>query len=590
MCTIPAFRAVFPILLLLAAACTRQAELENRPCGCALDWVCCPARSVCVRPGEQAGCFPDAAEPRPDAAAPDTTAPDSAPDVARDAAPDSAPDAQDEALFVLPPDDARVQGALRLALVEGAPAQAGLELWVDGQRRATAPGGARFIDWLAFQETLGAHPKAAHRLKVVAIGADQRRREQERRLFVVAAPAGDCDSDGVLTAQDLTAAQLEACDGDASDPESAGGGAYLGNPACDANDDNLIDLADQECVMGKLKSTPGEACGSPELSAVRTVVFLPREYHRLAADADLRELVRNKLEEARRYLARHDGGRTFRALPVEVFTAPHERGFYVDGTTINYENVLYDLGLPGYVEPSNRMRAPWNRALWVFVMGGTDSVVTDRFVNGHGYALVGDAHLQVARELDCSAVNPVLPADPVKQTCLGVWLKSGNPYGFAMGRPIQALLQALGLPVVAADSPDRARTIMGDFQRYPEVGLRDAERARLGFSQFVPGGRDPDGAEITVLSPAPGAQVSGPVTIRALARDNDGVKRLWLSIDDKPVDAEAVSPVDGDVTATGVEFLWDPRTAAPGLHTIRVHADDTSGHIDATSFQVTVVR
>jgi hypothetical protein len=159
-----------------------------------------------------------------------------------------------------------------------------------------------------------------------------------------------------------------------------------------------------------------------------------------------------------------------------------------------------------------------------------------------------------------------------------------------MGRPIQALLRALGLSLVPADSPDFSSTIMGDHRRYPDVGLRDADRARLGLSHFVAGGSDPAGAEITVLSPLPGAQVSGPVTIRALARDNDGVKRLWLSIDDKPVEAEAVSPVDGDNTVVGVEFLWDPRTAPPGLRTIRALSEDTSGHIDSTSFQVTVVR
>jgi hypothetical protein len=576
-------------LLLLAGACARQASLENRPCGCALDWVCCPARGVCVRPGDEAGCFTDAGEPPPDAAAPALT-PDAAPDGAPDAAPDGAPDAPSGVSFVLPPDGARVQGTVRLALAEGAPALQGLELWVDGQLRATAPGDARFIDWLAFRETLGAHPKAAHQVKVVAIGVDRRRHEEERRLFAVAPTEGDCDSDGAVTAGDLTAAQLEACDGDASDPESAGGGIYPGSPACDVNDDNVIDLADQDCLSARLKGMPDDTCGTPELPAVRTVLFLPREFHRLAADGAWRELVRNKLEEARRYLARHNAGRTFRPLAVELFTAPHERGYYVDGTTINYENVLYDLGLPGYVEPSNKMRAPWNRAVWVFVMGGTDSVVTARFANGHAYALVGDAYLQVARDLDCSAVNPVLPDDPVKQTCLDIWLKSGNPYGHAMGRPIQALLRALGLPVVAADSPDRSTTIMGDFHRYPDVGLRDADRARLAISQFVAGARDPAGAEITVLSPAPGAQVSEPVLIRAIARDNDGVTRLSLSIDDTPVEAEAYSPVEGDLTAAGVEFLWDPSTALPGLRTIHVGATDTFGHADGTSFQVTVIR
>jgi hypothetical protein len=565
------------LLALVTFACTSQAPLENRPCGCAPEWTCCPARGICVRPGELDGCFPDAS-------APDASAPD-APALAADATPDaSAPGVT----FSLPAEQSRVQGLARIAVVADLPL-AKLELWVDDQLRVTAPGTATFLDWPAFRETLGAHPRAIHRLRAVAVGQDGRRYTQETHVFTVASPWGDCDSDGRLSASDLAGVRAETTDGDATSPESTPGGAYAGSPACDVNDDNAVDSLDRDCLDARLSGAP-DTCVPPDAPAVRTVIFLPFEDHPRANDSEFRELVRNKLEEARRFIARHNGGRTFRALDVEVFMAPQGRGFYRLGSVINYENVLNDLGLPGYVEPSNKALTPWNQALWVFVAGGSDSVVVDRFANGHGYALVSDAYLRAARDLDCSDVAPSNATDPVNDTCLQVWLKSGQIYGQTMGRAVQALARALGAVPLATGSPDWSTSIMGNYERYPAVGLGDGERTWFGGSHFFPGSDDPLGAEITLISPAPGATVWQPFIIQATARDNYGVRSLSILVDDTVLTNDEISPVDGDFGIAKIEVRWDPGTVTPGLHTIRVRAVDTAGNTESTNINVTVTR
>jgi hypothetical protein len=586
----------------LAAACVSPAPLDHRPCACAPGWACCEARAICVRPDELAGCGPDAGgaasdTPHPIDAAVDPPAPESpAPDgpAADVSSPDTDPGGRPDgptALFVLPPDGARVQGSVRLARSADGLRFARLELWVDGELRVTAAGDANAIAWPAFRETLGAHPKAVHRIEAVAVDGQGRRFTEGTRVFVVAPVWGDCDSDGVLGAGDATAVQSEACDGDPLDPESTPEGDYLGSPACDVNADNMIDLADEDCVNRALHGAPPGACAPAELPTVRTVVFLPDEDHGLADDPALRELMRNKVEEARRYFARNNGGLTFRASDVEIFKAPQGRGYYRDDLVINYENVLDALNLPGYIEPTNRVLTPWNRVLWVFVAGGTDSVVVDRFPNGHAYALVGDALLAAARDLDCSRVNPVLRTDPVKDTCRQVWLASGNPYGYTMGRAVKALAQALGAAPLPADAPGWSQSLMGDYRGYPRVGLGDAERAVFGRSPFFPGSRDLVQPEVTIFAPAAGATITAPLMIRATARDDVGVRDLLLEIDGQRVTEAAVeSPFDGDLQTVGLQLLWDPAKVAPGIHQVSVIAFDTSGNVGSMNLNVTVVR
>jgi hypothetical protein len=388
--------------------------------------------------------------------------------------------------------------------------------------------------------------------------------------------------------------QAEACDGDRPDPESTPESTFLGSPACDVNGDNFIDLTDLDCLDRTVQGLPATTCATPELPTVRTVLFLPLEHHALADDPNLLELVRNKQEEMRRYFARNNGGSTFRTGDVEIFKAKHDQGVYCvygQNQVINYETVLDDLGVPGYVEPSNRALTPWNRAIWAFVYGGSDSVVSGRFPNGHGYALMGDAILTAARDLDCSHVNPTSHTDPVKDTCLQVWLKSGNVYGHTMGRSVQALARALGAQPIARDAPGWSQSLLGDYRGYPRVGLDDAARAVFGLSQFFAGNTDKTRPEVTLLTPVPGETLKDPFVIRALARDDVGVKSLQVYIDHVLVpNTETLSPFEGDPGVIGLQYEWDPNSVAPGLHDFFATASDVNGNSDSVSIQVTVVR
>ncbi len=643
------------LFILLVGACAKPLSLEDRRCPC-IDpgWVCCgltcqprhKANACSVGPDFERPLVPDgglapppmieeepdAAEPEepdahepeePDAAepeepdAPESEDPDAgtvavAPDATVVSRSDGAQEPPADAMqadgppsgagvsFTLPPRGGTVSGSLRLYAVSADVAIETLEVWVDGVLRNRATGAPTWIDWAAFQETLGAHPQAAHRLELVAIDRAGNRYRQETSVQVVAPVRGDCDSNGVLHGGDIAAAMSEATDGDAADPESTPGGSFLGSPACDANDDNVVDEADATCIRGLYYGPPGFACVSPDQPALRTILFLPVEYHHLATDDEWTGFMRDKVEEVRRFVARHNGGRTFRALPVEVFRAPQPRSYYFTYPSTVYENVLSEF-LLGYVESSNKALTPWNRAVWVFVMGGSTFLEAQRYANGHSYALVGDAYLHAAKDLDCSRVNPVTPDDPVRQLCLSSWQGSGRIYGHSMGRAVQTLLASLGAPRVDPSSPDYTRTIMGDPTGYPTVGLTDADRAAFDISHFFPGSHDRSPAVPSILSPATGATVSGTVEIRAAARDNYGVRRVGLFIDDRPVhptegswcpdsDECARSPFEEDQSALGMVYSWDTALTPVGAHSITFRTEDVSGNLSEAHATVTVRR
>ncbi len=71
---------------------------------------------------------------------------------------------------------------------------------------------------------------------------------------------GDCDADGVVSAADITACQLEAFDGDGTFwADTLDVVPFLGSPVgCDANADTLVDAGDISC---KARLTFGLTCG-----------------------------------------------------------------------------------------------------------------------------------------------------------------------------------------------------------------------------------------------------------------------------------------------------------------------------------------
>jgi subtilisin family serine protease len=94
------------------------------------------------------------------------------------------------------------------------------------------------------------------------------------------------------------------------------------------------------------------------------------------------------------------------------------------------------------------------------------------------------------------------------------------------------------------------------------------------------GGADSTPPVITLRNPVSGALVSGPVQISATATDNSGAAGITMTV-----------YVDGvmKATATGgsINYNWNAKKAAPGLHTLMVAARDAAGNGSTAQVQVT---
>ena len=79
---------------------------------------------------------------------------------------------------------------------------------------------------------------------------------------------GDCNSDSVVDAGDLSALALEIFDGDGESPANAANGTFAGGQGCDANADDTIDAGDITCTVLIIFDGP-EACsvGTSSLNA-----------------------------------------------------------------------------------------------------------------------------------------------------------------------------------------------------------------------------------------------------------------------------------------------------------------------------------
>jgi hypothetical protein len=95
-----------------------------------------------------------------------------------------------------------------------------------------------------------------------------------------------------------------------------------------------------------------------------------------------------------------------------------------------------------------------------------------------------------------------------------------------------------------------------------------------------PSTSDTSAPVVTILSPVNGQSVSKPFPVTVSATDNVGVSRVELYVDGALKDASTSAPF-----AT----RWNPKPAAPGMHTLQVKAYDASGNT-AASVPVTVYR
>ena len=81
------------------------------------------------------------------------------------------------------------------------------------------------------------------------------------RVLIVAGRPGDCNGNGVVSAADISACQLETLDDDGEGWLDAPGGTFAGHPAgCDSNGDTVIDAGDLSC---KARLIFGQTCAPP---------------------------------------------------------------------------------------------------------------------------------------------------------------------------------------------------------------------------------------------------------------------------------------------------------------------------------------
>jgi hypothetical protein len=82
---------------------------------------------------------------------------------------------------------------------------------------------------------------------------------------------GDCNSDTLVDAGDLTALVLEIFDDDGNLPADAPGSTFAGDPVgCDANEDGIIDAGDLTCTVLLIFNGPG-ACGGGASASIAPV-------------------------------------------------------------------------------------------------------------------------------------------------------------------------------------------------------------------------------------------------------------------------------------------------------------------------------
>ena len=140
--------------------------------------------------------------------------------------------------------------------------------------------------------------------------------------------------------------------------------------------------------------------------------------------------------------------------------------------------------------------------------------------------------------------------------------------------------------MVAGHQPDT--TWFPDWDEFTVYPAEDAETAAVlqdyadVVAQKNASGPIDQAPTAAIQQPASGATVSGTVTIRALATDDQGVPGATYAIDGGP--AQGMVFVGSDTW----EAAWDTTTLADGAHTITVEATDTIGQTATDQVSVTV--
>jgi hypothetical protein len=216
------------------------------------------------------------------------------------------------------------------------------------------------------------------------------------------------------------------------------------------------------------------------------IIFVPTDYAHHFENRSIVDFYNDKILEAQRFFSKHNGGKTFQALPLKVVLARHDRAWYWRQDNGNFEyGVLKELQDRGYPVHVDWDLFPANRAVWVLAMGSGGWAGGRHYPNGGGFAMWGDALLFAAMDSSCRRVVNVKDGDTIEKICKTSWLPSGKIYGFGVGGAIHELGHAFNLPHPPDGSPDWQITVMGYHWSYPATGLSARDREMLASSPYM---------------------------------------------------------------------------------------------------------
>lgn len=234
--------------------------------------------------------------------------------------------------------------------------------------------------------------------------------------------------------------------------------------------------------------TPSPVVNPPPPSGAHRVVpiiFVPTNYRQFFEHDGIRAFYEAKVVEAQQFFARHNGNRTFLALPVEVVYGHLDHlGYWGPGRDAFELNVLLELQQRGYPVHVDWGLFPSHRVVWVLAMGAGGWAGGRHYPTGGGFAMWGDTVLFAGMDLHCDRVLPTFPGDPAPDNCRSIWLPSGQIYGFGVGAAIHELGHGFDLPHPPEGSRDWPITVMGYHWNYPNTGLSDRDRSILATSPF----------------------------------------------------------------------------------------------------------
>jgi hypothetical protein len=181
-----------------------------------------------------------------------------------------------------------------------------------------------------------------------------------------------------------------------------------------------------------------------------------------------------------------------------------------------------------------------------------------------------------------------LASDPARNTLLLGGRTTKKIYEITKSGALVRTIDASGVPglrfisglKMAPASDNSGRMNYWIVDRQIDNGPDPAENDGKAFELSVPG-LDVS-PTVTITGPAEGSTVSGTVTARADAFDDDSVVSVQFSVDGSPLGSPDIDGTDG------WSALWDTAASGDGPHTVTASANDTTGHTGSDANAVTV--